>query len=211
MAVFKIFTALALATAASFAPQRSRADSAPQRSRTGAVSSPTALRATSMSLEEFLSHIVPHGPVRSICMVPGARRCPTISLARPSIVLSHIESRATVDRTPLGAAAIMEATSDSWLWTFSEKTMPSGKTLLTTKVPGETADDPPEFELHLDVDAAKSATLGVSPKTGGPIARILGADGAPLLTLLPAKDSAFVEKVVGKFGEEVTLERAAAV
>ena len=81
---------------------------------------------------------------------------------------------------------------------------------ITTKVPGETADDPPEFELHLDVDAAKSATLGVSPKTGGPIARILGADGAPLLTLLPAKDSAFVEKVVGKFGEEVTLERAAA-
>ena len=187
MGLGKIFTALALATAASFAPQRSRAPSAPQRSRTGAVSSPTtakspstALRATSMSLEEFLSHIVPHGPVRSICMVPGA-------------------------------AAIMEATSDSWLWTFSEKTMPSGKTLLTTKVPGETADDPPEFELHLDVDAAKSATLGVSPKTGGPIARILGADGAPLLTLLPAKDSAFVEKVVGKFGEEVTLERAAAV
>ena len=81
----------------------------------------------------------------------------------------------------------MEATSDSWLWTFSEKTMPSGKTLLTTKVPGETADDPPEFELHLDVDAAKSATLGVSPKTGGPIARILGADGAPRVDLHPAQ------------------------
>ena len=188
MGLGKIFIGL-LATTHAFAPQRSQAPSAPQRShapsapqrsRATAKSPSTTLRATSMSLEEFLSHIVPHGPVRSICMVPGA-------------------------------AAIMEATSDSWLWTFSEKTMPSGKTLLTTKVPGETADDPPEFELHLDVDAAKSATLGVSPKTGGPIARILGADGAPLLTLLPAKDSAFVEKVVGKFGEEVTLERAAAV
>ena len=61
------------------------------------------------------------------------------------------------------------------------------------------------FELHLDVDRAARATLGTSPKTGGPICRIMDAEGAGLLTLLPRKGSSFVADVVGELGEEVTL------
>merc|ERR1711903_179689 len=50
-------------------------------------------------------------------------------------------------------------------------------------------DSPPPFELHLDVDRAKKATLGVSPKTGGPIVRVMDGDGAGLVTLLPTDDA----------------------
>ena len=162
-----ILCGLALSVRA-FAPPRSYA-------RDARVASRLTLGAQKMSLEELLSHLQPHGPIRSICVMPGA-------------------------------AAILEATSDSFLWTFSTNTSPTGKTLLTTKIPGDAADDPPEFELHLDVDAAKKATLGVSPKTGGPICRILGDDDKALLTLLPSKESKFVDAVLGKFGEEVVLE-----
>ena len=65
---------------------------------------------------------------------------------------------------------------------------------------------PPPFELHLAVDRAKKATLGVSPKTGGPIVRVMDGDGAGLVTLLPTGDS-FVDDVVGRLGEEVDLVR----
>ena len=102
-----------------------------------------------------------------------------------------------------GAGAILESAVDASRWTMSESTTPTGKTLLTCKI----ADgDPPPFELHLDVDRAKKATLGVSPKTGGPIVRVMDGDGAGLVTLLPTGDS-FVDAVVGKLGEEVDLVR----
>ena len=103
-----------------------------------------------------------------------------------------------------GAGAILESAVDASRWTMSESTTPTGKTLLTCKI----ADGglPPPFELHLDVDRAKKATLGVSPKTGGPIVRVMDGDGAGLVTLLPTGDS-FVDDVVGKLGEEVDLVR----
>ena len=82
---------------------------------------------------------------------------------------------------------------------------PTGKTLLTCKI-ADGGDLPPPFELHLDVDRAKKATLGVSPKTGGPIVRVMDGDGAGLVTLLPTGDS-FVDDVAGKLGEEVDLVR----
>ena len=89
---------------------------------------------------------------------------------------------------------------------MSESTTPTGKTLLTCKIADGGGDGPPPFELHLAVDRAKKATLGVSPKTGGPIVRVMDGDGAGLVTLLPTGDS-FVDDVVGKLGEEVDLVR----
>ena len=103
-----------------------------------------------------------------------------------------------------GAGAILESAVDASRWTMSESTTPTGKTLLTCKIADN--DSPPPFELHLDVDRAKKATLGVSPKTGGPIVRVMDGDGAGLVTLLPTGDS-FVDDVVGKLGEEVDLVR----
>ena len=100
-----------------------------------------------------------------------------------------------------GAGAILESAVDASRWTMSESTTPTGKTLLTCKIA-----DGGDFELHLDVDRAKKATLGVSPKTGGPIVRVMDGDGAGLVTLLPTGDS-FVDDVVGKLGEEVDLVR----
>ena len=102
-----------------------------------------------------------------------------------------------------GAGAILESAVDASRWTMSESTTPTGKTLLTCKIT-DSGDAP--FELHLDVDRAKKATLGVSPKTGGPIVRVMDGDGAGLVTLLPTGDS-FVDDVVGKLGEEVDLVR----
>ena len=105
-----------------------------------------------------------------------------------------------------GAGAILESAVDASRWTMSESTTPTGKTLLTCKIADGGGDGPPPFELHLDVDRAKKATLGVSPKTGGPIVRVMDGDGAGLVTLLPTGDS-FVDDVVGKLGEEVDLVR----
>ena len=105
-----------------------------------------------------------------------------------------------------GAGAILESAVDASRWTMSESTTPTGKTLLTCKIADGRGDGPPPFELHLDVDRAKKATLGVSPKTGGPIVRVMDGDGAGLVTLLPTGDS-FVDDVVGKLGEEVDLVR----
>ena len=102
-----------------------------------------------------------------------------------------------------GAGAILESAVDASRWTMSESTTPTGKTLLTCKI-ADGVDAP--FELHLDVDRAKKATLGVSPKTGGPIVRVMDGDGAGLVTLLPTGDS-FVDDVVGRLGEEVDLVR----
>ena len=104
-----------------------------------------------------------------------------------------------------GAGAILESAVDASRWTMSESTTPTGKTLLTCKI-ADGGDSPPPFELHIDVDRAKKATLGVSPKTGGPIVRVMDGDGAGLVTLLPTGDS-FVDDVVGKLGEEVDLVR----
>ncbi len=105
-----------------------------------------------------------------------------------------------------GAGAILESAVDASRWTMSESTTPTGKTLLTCKIADGGGNSPPPFELHLDVDRAKKATLGVSPKTGGPIVRVMDGDGAGLVTLLPTGDS-FVDDVVGKLGEEVDLVR----
>ena len=105
-----------------------------------------------------------------------------------------------------GAGAILESAVDASRWTMSESTTPTGKTLLTCKIADGGGDGPPPFELHLAVDRAKKATLGVSPKTGGPIVRVMDGDGAGLVTLLPTGDS-FVDDVVGKLGEEVDLVR----
>ena len=105
-----------------------------------------------------------------------------------------------------GAGAILETSSDASRWTMSESTTPTGKTLLTCKI--KDGDEMPSFELHLDVDRAKKATLGVSSKTKGPIVRVLDGDGAGLVTLLPTGDAdKFVDDVVGKLGEEVDLVR----
>ena len=104
-----------------------------------------------------------------------------------------------------GAGAILESAVDASRWTMSESTTPTGKTLLTCKI-ADGGDSPPPFELHIDVDRAKKATLGVSPKTGGPIVRVMDGDGAGLVTLLPTGDS-FVDDVAGKLGEEVDLVR----
>ena len=105
-----------------------------------------------------------------------------------------------------GAGAILESAVDASRWTMSESTTPTGKTLLTCKIADGGGDGPPPFELHLAVDRAKKATLGVSPKTGGPIVRVMDGDGAGLVTLLPTGDS-FVDDVVGRLGEEVDLVR----
>ena len=105
-----------------------------------------------------------------------------------------------------GAGAILESAVDASRWTMSESTTPTGKTLLTCKIADGGGDGPPPFELHLGVDRAKKATLGVSPKTGGPIVRVMDGDGAGLVTLLPTGDS-FVDDVAGKLGEEVDLVR----
>ena len=105
-----------------------------------------------------------------------------------------------------GAGAILESAVDASRWTMSESTTPTGKTLLTCKITDGGGNLPPPFELHLDVDRATKATLGVSPKTGGPIVRVMDGDGAGLVTLLPTGDS-FVDDVVGKLGEEVDLVR----
>ena len=104
-----------------------------------------------------------------------------------------------------GAGAILESAVDASRWTMSESTTPTGKTLLTCKI-ADGGDSPPPFELHLDFDRAKKATLGVSPKTGGPIVRVMDGDGAGLVTLLPTGDS-FVDDVVGRLGEELELVR----
>ena len=105
-----------------------------------------------------------------------------------------------------GGSAILETQSDSSQWTFATSEMPSGKTLLTAKIPGGPAEFGPSFEMHLDVNKATSATLGVSPKTGGAIVRILDAEGASLLTLLPSKDSSFLADM-DDGGEELALVR----
>ena len=86
-----------------------------------------------------------------------------------------------------GGGAILEATSDSAAWELKTTVMPSGKTLLTAALPDTTGVAGPSFELHVDVAKAVKATLAISPKTGGPIVRLLDAEGGALLTLLPNK------------------------
>ena len=56
--------------------------------------------------------------------------------------------------------------------------MPSGKTLVTV------ANADKSFELHLDAGSCDKATLGTSAKTGGPICRVLDAEGTALATLV---------------------------
>jgi hypothetical protein len=68
-------------------------------------------------------------------------------------------------------SVILEATVDMLTASIGTSTMPSGSTLLTVASPDKT------FEIHLDVGMARSATLGLSPKTGGPIARISDESG----------------------------------
>lgn len=101
-----------------------------------------------------------------------------------------------------GASSILESIVDSSKWTLNEKQMPSGKTLLTAALP----DDEKSFELHLDTGVATKATLGYSPKTKGPVVRVLDADGAGLLTLLPNKEKASeFDAVIEQLGGELSL------
>jgi len=101
-----------------------------------------------------------------------------------------------------GASSILESIVDSSQWTLNEKRMPSGKTLLTAALP----DDAKSFELHMDTAVAAKATLGYSPKTQGPVVRVLDADGAGLLTLLPSKaKAAAFDAVIEQLGGELTL------
>eukprot|EP00854_Cymbomonas_tetramitiformis_P011214 gene11214-13253_t len=105
-----------------------------------------------------------------------------------------------------GASAILEASSDSTLWELKTTTMPSGKTLLTVALPDDTGVAGPSFEFHIDTAEAVHATLGMSPKTGGPIVRLLNKDGSALLTLLPSKDcAAQFEVLVGALSNKVEL------
>ena len=98
-----------------------------------------------------------------------------------------------------GACCILESIVDSSQWTLNEKQMPSGKTLLTAALP----DDAKSFELHMDTAVATQATLGYSPKTQGPVVRVLAADGTGLLTLLPSKGKAAeFDAVIEKLGGE---------
>ena len=83
-----------------------------------------------------------------------------------------------------GGGAILEASSDSAAWDLKTTEMPSGKTLLTAALPDKS------FELHVDVAQVAAATLGTSAKTGGPVVRLLNAERAPMLTLLPSRDCA---------------------
>ena len=101
-----------------------------------------------------------------------------------------------------GASSILESIVDSSQWTLNEKRMPSGKTLLTAALP----DAAKSFELHLDTAVATKATLGYSPKTQGPVVRVLASDGSALLTLLPSKDKApAFDAVLQQMGDELTL------
>lgn len=101
-----------------------------------------------------------------------------------------------------GASSILESIVDSSRWTLNEKQMPSGKTLLTAALP----DDAKSFELHMDTAVATKATLGYSPKTQGPVVRVLDSDGAGLLTLLPSKaKAAEFDAVIEQLGGELAL------
>ena len=101
-----------------------------------------------------------------------------------------------------GASSILESVVDSSQWALNEKCMPSGKTLLTAALP----DAAKSFELHLDTAVATKATLGISPKTQGPVVRVLASDGAGLLTLLPSKEKAAeFDDVLKKLGGLLTL------
>ncbi|GMH84870.1 hypothetical protein TrVE_jg10170 [Triparma verrucosa] len=102
---------------------------------------------------------------------------------------------------PPGASSILEATVDSSLWGTKINTTPSGKTLLTASLPDKS------FELHLDVNIATTATLGKSPKTGGPVVKILDSADAALITLLPAKSkSEQFEDLLTKYGSKIKLD-----
>ena len=102
---------------------------------------------------------------------------------------------------PPGASSILEATVDSYLWGTKINTTPSGKTLLTASLPDKS------FELHLDVNIATMATLGKSPKTGGPVVKILDSADAALITLLPAKSkSEQFEDLLTKYGSKIKLD-----
>ena len=81
---------------------------------------------------------------------------------------------------PPGGSSILETTVDSWAVKGPTST-PSGKELLTAK----SSDS--NFELHIDVNAASSATLGLSPKTGGPRVSITDEGGSSLIMILPSK------------------------
>lgn len=105
-----------------------------------------------------------------------------------------------------GASAILEASSDSTSWQMKTTTMPSGKTLLTVALPDDTGVAGPSFEFHVDTAEVVRATLGMSPKTGGPIVRLLNEGGSSLLTLLPSKNcTAQFEVLVGALSDEVEL------
>mmetsp|Transcript_19846 Transcript_19846/g.36991 ORF Transcript_19846/g.36991 Transcript_19846/m.36991 type:complete len:166 (-) Transcript_19846:24-521(-) len=102
---------------------------------------------------------------------------------------------------PPGASSILEATVDSSLWGTKINTTPSGKTLLTASLPDKS------FELHLDVNIATTATLGKSPKTGGPIMKILDSADATLITMLPAKGkSEQFEDLLTKYGSKIEID-----
>ena len=83
-------------------------------------------------------------------------------------------------------SCILEATVDlsSPGTTINCKTMPSGMTLLTL------ASSDKSFECHLDVGAAASAAIMISPKTGGPLVRISDAEENVVATLVLPKDRA---------------------
>ena len=99
--------------------------------------------------------------------------------------------------------AILEATTDSSAWAeLKETEMPSGSVLLTCASPDKS------FEMHIDLRQAGIVTLGTSPKTGGPVVKVLDMNSqAPLLTLLPNKEKAAeFEKLVAEVGASVALE-----
>ena len=84
--------------------------------------------------------------------------------------------------------------------------MPDGRQLLTLSTPDKS------FEAHLEVDKAVAVHLGISPKTGGPLIRVLGENDESLLVLVLERENPTVleefedcRRELG--GERVTLAR----
>lgn len=96
-------------------------------------------------------------------------------------------------------SSIIEATVDMREATVKSTDMPSGATLLTLASPDKS------FECHLNVGMATTATLGLSPKTGGPIVRISDGSGV-ICTVSINKDSAAAFGAIrDSLGDDVTL------
>ncbi len=81
------------------------------------------------------------------------------------------------------------------------KTLPTGLTLLTLASTDKT------FECHLDVTAATTATLGIGPKTGGPIIRIATAAGDVLCSIIGVDkaNAGLFASIRAELGDSVAL------